>query len=200
IAYTPLNAAKEPVSALGYYILMGGPGQLLVQAGRNIDFGNAAGIESVGNQLNKSLPDTSAADVAAIAGVRADSAQAGVNTLFDALAHAGKANDAAAGDAAIAALFKDTGPGDIKMVHSSIKTAGKLSDGKKCSSCGNIDLLAPRGSIEVGLVTQQQTPPGPTPLHETLQLGVITGSAPGLPLPVRHAIHVNTPHLVTLFR
>jgi filamentous hemagglutinin family protein len=209
LLYTQFNAAKLAVAPTNYYILIGGPGRLLVQAGRNIDFGNAAGIESVGGLLNKSLPSTfgndptvfATADVAVIAGVRGDIAPAAIDTLFAVLTQAGNANDAARGDAAIAALLNGTasGPGNIKMVHSTIKTAGALANGNKCSSCGNIDMLAPNGSIEVGLSTQQQNVNEPALIGGTLQPGIITGSGGAIRVLVGDNIDVNLSKLVTLF-
>ncbi len=51
-------------------ISVGGPGQLLVMAGRNIDLGNAFGITSLGNLENPFLPDVGAA-VTTLAGTTA---------------------------------------------------------------------------------------------------------------------------------
>src|SRR5262249_55448702 len=61
LRYTQTTPAKEQVGASSHFILIGGPGRLTVQAGRDIDFGNAAGIMAVGNLLNRSLTSPSSA-------------------------------------------------------------------------------------------------------------------------------------------
>src|SRR5262249_35130189 len=43
-------------------IFVGGPGDLLVQSGRNVDLGTSTGIQTFGNLLNVSLP-TAGADI-----------------------------------------------------------------------------------------------------------------------------------------
>jgi filamentous hemagglutinin family protein len=54
-------------------IVIGGPGELQVIAGRDIDLGDREGILSVGNNVNPALPD-SGADVFVMAGVDGDAA------------------------------------------------------------------------------------------------------------------------------
>lgn len=54
------NAGSLPTLGLGqdYGIQQGGPGYLVVQAGRNIDLGNSSGIQSVGNFYSPLLSST----------------------------------------------------------------------------------------------------------------------------------------------
>lgn len=143
-------------------LLLSGPGQLRLLAGRNLDLGSSDGIRSVGNLINPSLSGEGA-DLLILAGLGSpsqflDLAQAEVDGLFLQLRLSGIAaakakdeNDPAkqaaaykAGYAAIDRLFPGSGyAGDIKLFFSTIQTV----DG------GNIQMLAPGGLINVGLPT-----------------------------------------------
>lgn len=66
-----VNQPATALEAIGPGIKLGGPGELLVQAGRNIDLGNSTGIQSVGGFLNPPLGDAGAS-VTVIAGAKPD--------------------------------------------------------------------------------------------------------------------------------
>lgn len=135
-------------------IKVGGPGTLIVQAGRDLDFGNTQGVLSVANQFN-TLSETGS-DLIVAAGVENTLTPATVTDLFAALKAAGMAytalkdSDPAAAAAIVAdindnhiapllgSVKKDTGR--ILMTRSQIKTYGKDND---------INIMA-SGSINVG--------------------------------------------------
>ncbi len=129
----------------GGYIRIGGPGRLLVQAGRNVDLGATEGITAGGNNFNTSLPNSKSAALTVLAGVTGDIAFDAIDALFVDLKAAGLARKTAVADAAIKKLFNDdnTGPGSITMFFSAIKTQGG----------SGIDLLVPNGNINAGLPT-----------------------------------------------
>ncbi len=57
------------VQANDKQIELGGPGQLHIQAGRNINLGGSAGINTIGNTKNTNLSASSGADINVLAGV-----------------------------------------------------------------------------------------------------------------------------------
>lgn len=65
VVYTPI-ASQESLTTLG--LSLAGPGQMLVQAGRNVDLGQSAGLLSKGNLSNLLLPEQGA-DITVLAGV-----------------------------------------------------------------------------------------------------------------------------------
>lgn len=129
----------------GGYIRIGGPGRLLVQAGRNVDLGATEGITAGGNNFNTSLPNSKSAALTVMAGVTGDIAFDAIDTLFTDLKEAGLAQKSAIADAAIQKVLNDdnTGPGSITMFFSAIRTQGG----------SGIDLLVPDGNINAGLPT-----------------------------------------------
>lgn len=182
IGYTSFTAANQKVHPANQYLRIGGPGRFLVQAGGDIDFGQAAGIEAVGNKYNTSLTSDQSAAITVLAGVENDVAQADLDALFVKLREAGTASDTASADAAIAALFgaPDAGKGNIKMVYSGIQT----------QSDSPIQVLAPHGRIDVGL---------PTALaDETRQIGIVTAAGGSIDVLVRDDILVNLSKIVTM--
>jgi filamentous hemagglutinin len=63
LGVNPLMVVRDPDSQVDIhntYIKQGGPGTLLVQAGRTLDLGTSYGIEAVGNADDPDLPDQSA--------------------------------------------------------------------------------------------------------------------------------------------
>jgi hypothetical protein len=127
----------------GGYIRIGGPGRLLVQAGRNLDLGTTEGITAGGNNFNSNLPSSQSAALTIMAGVTGDISTGAIDQLFSDLKIAGLAQNAALGEVAIGRVFNgsNTGPGSITMFFSSIKTQGG----------SGIDLLVPAGDINAGL-------------------------------------------------
>jgi hypothetical protein len=187
LRYLPNYA--DTLEGARHAILMSGPGTLTVRAGRNIDFGLSAGIDALGNLLNSQLPTSTSADVLVMAGVGASHGASEIDALFASLKTAGNAQDAAAGDAAIAALFgaPDGASGSISMVNAGIRTRGN----------SRIDVLAPHGSIYVGLPTAQSARSSPIE-GENVQLGVVTGLGGGINVLVRDDIDVNLSKIVTM--
>ena len=150
--FPPLDPSQN------YGILQGGPGTLVVQAGRNIDLGNSAGIQSVSNFSSPRLSSTGC-DLIVAAGSNNGALQSGaVQDFFDALRQAGisYSNDLAAGDTAdaqaainqvrsatIATFFAaplSDGGGSISMTQSQICTLGADS---------SISIMT-RGDLSVG--------------------------------------------------
>jgi filamentous hemagglutinin family protein len=76
------GVAVQPSSA---FIRIGGPGRMVVQAGRNIDFGQAAGIDAGGNSFNTSLGSASSAAVTVMAGVPGALSLPAIDRLFEGL-------------------------------------------------------------------------------------------------------------------
>ncbi len=60
-----------PQPSLESGLLLGGPGTFLIQAGNNIELGNSAGIQSLGNRLNSALGSTGSTTIV-IAGAKTD--------------------------------------------------------------------------------------------------------------------------------
>jgi filamentous hemagglutinin len=146
IRYVPQYQSGIPDrSNNGGYIRIGGPGALLVQAGRNIDLGTSEGITAGGNNFNSNLATSQSANLTIMAGVTGNITPASIGPFFTALQTAGVAQNAAAGQAAINSLFdgSNSQPGDITMYFSSIRTQGG----------SQIDLLVPDGNINAGLPT-----------------------------------------------
>jgi filamentous hemagglutinin len=159
IVFSAGTAAFQGVSG----IEVEGPGQLLVQAGRNIDLGTSEGIKSVGNFQNPALPSTGSAIIVA-AGINYNDYQLSESDeidFFNGLRTAGTdyANEKASGDsaAAIATITGartqlidprftgglNSGIGNIEMVNSSISSLSGKAD---------LYVLA-RSQIDVGLST-----------------------------------------------
>jgi len=67
-----VNQPSTALEVIGRGIKLGGPGALLVEAGRNINLGNSTGIQSVGGYLNPPLGENGAS-VTVIAGSNLDS-------------------------------------------------------------------------------------------------------------------------------
>jgi filamentous hemagglutinin len=61
IAFTTLRTALGEQRSNGGGIVLGGPGDLVLEAGRNVDLGNSAGLVTRGNLNNPFLPESGAA-------------------------------------------------------------------------------------------------------------------------------------------
>jgi hypothetical protein len=165
-----VNQPSTALEAIGPGIKQGGPGALLVQAGRNIDLGNSTGIQSVGSFLNPPLGDDGSS-VTVIAGAKlndlkptdvaaffygvdgrtdhADLAQNGLIKAGDIYSQLKSGGDTVAADAQLAAtrnalvrpLFNESdGDGYITMTASQINSLGNKSD---------VNILS-RSSLDVG--------------------------------------------------
>jgi hypothetical protein len=55
--------------SMSFAIEIGGPGNVVVEAGRNVNLGNSAGIQTFGNLLNSSLPSNGGASITIQAGL-----------------------------------------------------------------------------------------------------------------------------------
>lgn len=131
---------------------IGGPGQLIMQAGGSINLGLSA-LTASGSQYNSSLPTTQSARLTLVAGVSGTVDPAELDTALAGVKAAGEATTgtpaehAAAATAAINSFIGSgviTG-GDIDSYLTSIQT----------TSNSGIDLIAPKGNITVGLTTPQ---------------------------------------------
>jgi len=162
------------------YITISGPGQLVVEAGRNIDLGTSTGIIASGNTENLILQNSTSAQLTIMAGVTSLVSEAALDQMFSGLLAAGTAINAQAGEAAIAAAFPpgSTGPGSLSMYFSSIRTV----------SGSGIDLVVPQGDINVGL---------PTPVRS--DLGIFTEEGGSIRVLVGGDFNVNQSKVVTLF-
>jgi len=156
-------------------VVVNGPGRLEVMAGTGIDLGDSKGIVSKGNLANPYLP-VGGADIVAIAGTTApdyagflshlaanglsagndNSAQGLLGRFFELLVQFGEEAEAGGGQASYAkgaalaaALFPKVSPADIDLFYSSIKT----------EQGGGIKLLAPDGSINVGIANPSASIP-----------------------------------------
>lgn len=130
-----------------------GPGLVAIQAGRDIDLGNSQGVVTRGNLDNAYLPE-GGASVVAVAGASLPATDASLNpfdklkaheALFKALVEASKESTLTHFDALLDQAFPPltlTG-GDIKVFGSQFKT----------EQGGSLDLWAPAGSIQAGLVS-----------------------------------------------
>jgi hypothetical protein len=179
IRYNGLFRSGARFANGGGYIRVGGPGELLVQAGRHVNLGTSSGIDAQGNLVNLSLQDSKSADLTVIAGYSGRATAQDYDTLFKALKAAGIGRDKEQGEAAIAKVFNEdnTGPGDITMFFSQIKTQGN----------SRIDLLAPQGNINAGLPTPQQG-----------DIGVITFQGGDIRSYLRGDFNVNQSKVLTL--
>ncbi|MBI5784964.1 MAG: filamentous hemagglutinin family protein, partial [Rhodocyclales bacterium] len=146
----------EPVNTGNSYLRMGGPGRLAIQVGRNIDFGNSAGIDAGGNGFNPSLLEADSARLSLLAGLKADQAGAApdfaaLDTFFAKLKAINKSDKStgqkiAETEALEAAAFDGmtVGEGRIDMAFSQVRTTNN----------GAVDVIAPRGDVRVGLPVQ----------------------------------------------
>lgn len=177
--YLSQLGSGAPVNASNAVIPVGGPGRMVLQAGRDISFGPAGGVDAGGNAFNLSLPSGQSAALTVMAGVKGDIARSSIDALFDELMVAGKAQDAAAGEAAAARVFTpaNTGPGNITMFFSRIRTSGNSP----------IDVLAPRGDINVGLPTPQAG-----------DIGLVTAFGGGIRTYLGGDFNVNLSKVITL--
>ena len=69
IGFDALIDADGIVQGNDKQIELGGPGQLQVQAGRNVSLGGSAGVNTIGNTKNAALPDAGGASINLLAGV-----------------------------------------------------------------------------------------------------------------------------------
>jgi hypothetical protein len=69
IRFDALVNSDGIVQANDKQIELGGPGQLQIQAGRNITLGGSAGINTIGNTKNAALSASSGADINVLAGI-----------------------------------------------------------------------------------------------------------------------------------
>ena len=127
----------------GIGLQMGGPGRFLVQAGRNAELQTQA--IATANATNPSLKTSLSARVTVVAGVSGDLDLSRLDAAYAELIEAGKAQDNQRAQAAMAAFYGNAriSGGDIDSFLSSIQTTGG----------GDIDLLAPKGNVTVGLTT-----------------------------------------------
>lgn len=177
--YLPRHRSGFPVVGGGGSIQISGPGRLLVQAGRNINFGLSPGIAAVGDTTNFSLATSKSAALTMLAGVTGEIGFDDIDNLFVELKAAGVAQDAVRGERAVGEVFTqaNTGPGDITMFFSSISTLGG----------SGIDVLAPGGNINVGLPTPQAG-----------DIGIITTLGGNVRSYLARDFNVNLSKLVTL--
>jgi filamentous hemagglutinin len=131
-----------------------GPGLLSILAGRNLDLGNSEGVVTRGNLDNPYLPE-GGAGIVAVAGSTSAPASESQNpfdklseneAVFKALVEASKQDDKLVSfDALIAKAFPkiSSGGGDINVFGSQFRT----------EQGGSLDLLAPGGQINAGLVS-----------------------------------------------
>jgi hypothetical protein len=152
LRYTGTFRSGNSFSAGGGYIQIGGPGRLLVQAGRDISLGTTAGINAAGNLMNIDLPSSKSADLTVVAGYTGDASFSEYENMFSSLKEAGLKNEQEMGRVAIDRLFgaTNTSPGNLTMYFSQIKTQGN----------SNIDLIAPSGDINAGLPSPVSRPIG----------------------------------------
>ncbi|MEK6749698.1 MAG: filamentous hemagglutinin family protein [Pseudomonadota bacterium] len=186
-----VKAGKDIIlkdSMVAEKIQLGGPGALLVQAGRNIDLGASYGIMAVGNDYNPSLPASDSAHITVIAGVRGDVPLRGIDALFEQLSAAGQAKDAALGTAAIAGMFNlaNIGPGDITMY-----TGANASKVTTAHGSG-IDILVPHGSVYAGPLTMA------APLSAARQAGIMTFAGGPVRAYLSGDFNINQSKIVTL--
>ena len=161
-------------------IAIGGPGQVQVVAGRNIDLGTSQGVVTRGNLKNPFLPEGSAGllVIAGAIGVDAEGNALPLNpqvlqtpvvqSFFAGLLDAAKKEDGQyeAGQDAIAKLFPTTDAknapvqyqGDINLFFSQLKT----------EQGGDVLMLAPGGMVNAGLASATDF------IREDADLGIIT--------------------------
>ena len=131
-------------------ISIAGPGVLLVQAGRNVDLRTA--LTATGNANNASLSTSRSARLVVVAGVNGALDIAKLDAAYLELIEAGKLQDDKRAQTAMKAFFGDTltNAGDISSYLTSVQTFGG----------SDVDLLAPKGNITVGLTTPSQATVG----------------------------------------
>ena len=142
--YADRTASGQTLTSGSVGTTIGGPGRILVQAGRNIDLGISLGIRAVGDGNNaNNLPTSRSAKITVAAGARGAIPLDRLDAFFARLLEAGKARDTAAANAAIGEIFPagSFGPGDVTMFATAITTSGG----------SGIDILAPGGDINAGL-------------------------------------------------
>ncbi|MBC7781728.1 MAG: filamentous hemagglutinin family protein, partial [Proteobacteria bacterium] len=204
IRFEPNRADGTPVPD-GGYIRIGGPGALVVDAGRNIDLGQSAGIVALGNNVNSSLQTPISAELTVLAGTTARPAAADVAAFFAnlqavgtigslgtagigspdyqaavaTLRAAGIEPDAGAANTAIGRLFGpgSVGNGSLTMFFSAIRTDGG----------SGINLLVPGGNINVGL-----------PVAGGANTGLLTLAGGGIRTYLSGDFNVNQSKVVTL--
>jgi filamentous hemagglutinin family protein len=134
-------------------INIGGPGELLLQAGRTVDMGGRTrGITATARQDNPNLASGASARLIVAAGLVGELPVAELDAFFAALKAAGLDNDPAAAQAALAKLLPagTIRGGNIDTFFSPIQTVGG----------SGIDLLAPAGDINAGLTSATTRPLG----------------------------------------
>jgi len=95
---TRLAAGRDIIQPLqDNVITVGGPGRLEVSAGRNIDLGPSAGIETSGNVRNPALPDKGA-DVTVLVGSAAPPAYSAFDAAYRAMGNSTDARTQAIGE------------------------------------------------------------------------------------------------------
>jgi filamentous hemagglutinin family protein len=165
-------------------ISVGGPGQLLVQAGSSILLpvvSGGPGLVATGNELNSSLQDATSARLTVVAGVTGPINLAGLDAAYAELITAGTEKDAALAAAAAASIFGNAkiNAGDINSYLTSIQT----------QQGSGIDLLAPAGDITVGLTT---------PPSSTSSIGIITTSGGAINSYLSGNFNINQGKVLTL--
>ena len=138
-----VQADRGDIRPRGIGLQMGGPGRFLIQAGRNADLQTQA--IATGNATNPSLTTARSARVTVVAGVSGDLDLSKLDAAYAELIEAGKTQNNARAQAAMAAFYGTAriNGGDIDSFLSSVQTTGGA----------DIDLLAPKGNITVGLTT-----------------------------------------------
>jgi filamentous hemagglutinin family protein len=142
------SISRSPTSNAGFGGQgIGGPGSVLLQAGKNIEMGTLA-FSSYGNQKNSALTDGTGATVTLLAGVTGTVDVTQLDKAFAALTAAGSSGDKKAAQDVIDALFKGAkiGRGDIDSFNTSIQS----------NAGADINVLAPGGNITVGLTTPSE--------------------------------------------
>lgn len=146
----------EPVIPGKAYVKMGGPGRLAIQAGRNIDFGNSAGVDANGNNSNTSMLVTDSAKLSLLAGLKAD--QSGAVPDFAALdAFFAKLKAINKSDKSIGEKIAETGALEAAAFDGMTVGEGRIDmafSQVQSLSNGAVDVIAPRGDVRVGLPVQ----------------------------------------------
>ena len=166
--YNSTSAPSLPVldPTQNYGIMQGGPGTLVVEAGRNIDLGNSGGIQSVANFYSPYLSSTGSDVIVAVGAKNAQLQPDAVGSFFSAIVSAGDdyssllaAGETAQAQQVIAQVQSSTisklfsappldGSGSLSMTQSQISTLGGKSD---------ISILV-AGSLNVGTSTLSSSP------------------------------------------
>jgi filamentous hemagglutinin family protein len=184
-------------NAAGEAIQVGGPGYVVVQAGRTIDLGDSNGILTYGNSANHGLSGQGASLIVA-AGVSGELNPGDVPTFFDSLRSAGTdySNLQAAGNAAGAQavvsqaratiitpfLGPTNGAQDITMTSSQISTTGG----------GSLFIVA-TGSVNVGTTEL----PAAQNTFSNKQTGILTETGGGINIFSGGDVNVNEARVMT---